>query len=57
MPIKIYEDLEKINFCGILINAPKKREFFLKLVYGSDWKTPNINFKRHEMKNIRNEDK
>ena len=56
MPIEIYQDLEKINFCGILVNAPKERTSFLKMVYGSDWMIPNMNFKRFEMKNIRDED-
>ena len=57
MPVEIYKDLEKIKFCGIDINAPKRKEYFLDLVYGANWKIPDMNFKRYQMKNLSYEDK
>lgn len=55
IPVEIYQKFRKIKFCGIELNAPKRSEDFLLLVYGSNWRTPNMNFSRSEMKNITND--
>ena len=52
MPLTIYKKLEDVLFCGINIKAPLEKEFFLESVYGVDWKTPNMNFSRQQMKNL-----
>ena len=53
MPLEIYEDLEEVIFCGVAVNAPVNRIFFLKRVYGIDWEIPKMNFSRFQMKNLK----
>lgn len=52
MPLAIYKQLEDVKFCGVSIKAPLEKEFFLESVYGVDWKIPNMNFSRQQMKNL-----
>ena len=52
MPLEIYMELEDVIYCGVKIKAPVKKEQFLKIVYGDDWKIPKMNFSRQQMKNL-----
>lgn len=48
-PSYYFEDLSTINFYGIKFKIPKKSEDYLRDVYGSNWKIPNLSWERKDM--------
>ncbi len=52
IPHSYYDNPATISFHGIKINIPKKSKDYLKMVYGENWRIPNLDWKRKEMKVI-----